>query len=82
MMGSQNLFLWKLASHSYVRKPVERRGVLVMTIVVVLGLMASTSVAAMVGFMEPAPAGAVIAFQVVLIILFACSYLASVKQSG
>jgi hypothetical protein len=74
MLGWTLLLLWAD------RKPEERRGVLLLTIVVVLGLMGSGLFAMSTGFMPNATGMPVLVFQGLLIVLFISSYIASVRQ--
>ena len=76
MLGWTLLLLWAD------RRPVERRGVLVITIVVILGLMGSGVFALSAGFMPVRATVALLAFQIGLIALFAGSYAASRRESG
>jgi len=76
MLGWTILLLWAD------RKPVERRDVLMITNVVILGLIGSNLYAVSAGFMSHAAAGPVLVFQVLLIALFTSSYLASVRSAG
>ena len=76
MLGWTILLLWAD------RKPVERRGVILITVVVIIGLMGSSAVALWVGFL---PAGSVVpmlVFQAGLIALFIYSYVASRQELG
>jgi hypothetical protein len=74
MLGWTLLLLWAD------RKPEERRGVLLLAIVVVLGLMGSGLFAMSTGFMPNATGMPVLVFQGLLILLFISSYIASVRQ--
>jgi hypothetical protein len=71
MLGWTILLLWAD------RRPVERRGVLVITIVVILGLMGSSVFSLSAGFMPARSVVPVLIFQVALIAMFASSYVAS-----
>jgi hypothetical protein len=71
MLGWTILLLWAD------RKPVERRGVLIITIVVIFGLMGSSVFAQSSGFMPARSIVPVIMFQSTLIALFGYSYVAS-----
>lgn len=75
MLGWTILLLWAD------RRPVERRGVLLITIVVVLGLMFSSLFAVWSGFMSVSAAGPLLAFQLLLIALFGSSWFFSIKQN-
>ena len=74
MLGWTILLLWAN------RKPVERRGVLLITNVVVLGLMGSGLSAMSAGYMPIAAGIPVLVFQGLLIVLFTSSYVASKRQ--
>ncbi len=74
MLGWTILLLWAD------RKPMERRGVLLITNLVVLGLMCSSLFAVSAQLMGPAAAGPLLAFQAVLIALFTASYIVSGKS--
>ena len=71
MLGWTILLLWAD------RKPIERRGVLLITNLVVLGLMCSSLFAVSAQFMRLAAAGPLLAFQALLIVLFTSSYIVS-----
>jgi hypothetical protein len=71
MLGWTILLLWAD------RRPVERRGVLIITIVVILGLMGSSVFSLSDGFMPGRSVVPVLVFQVALIAMFAFSYVAS-----
>jgi hypothetical protein len=74
MFGWTILLLWAD------RKPIERRDVLLLTCVVVVGLMGSGIFAMLAGFV-PIPAGSfVLVFQILLIALFSASYYSSKRQ--
>ena len=74
ILGWTVLLLWAN------RKPVERRGVLLITNVVVLGLMGSGLFALSAGYMPIAAGLPVLVFQGLLIVLFTSSYVASKHQ--
>ena len=74
MLGWTILLLWAD------REPVERRGVLMITVFVILGLMGCGLYAVSAGCMSRAAAGPILAFQVLLIALFASSYVASTRN--
>lgn len=74
MLGWTILLLWAD------RKPVERRGVLLITDVVILGLMASGLFAVSADFMSLTSVVPMIVFQMLLIVLFTSSYIASRRQ--
>ena len=76
MLGWTIVLLWAD------RKPAERRDVLIITNVVILGLIGSELYAVSAGFMSHAAAGPVLAFQVLLIALFTSSYLASARSDA
>lgn len=76
MLGWTILLLWAD------RKPVERRDVLMITNVVILGLIGSDLYAVSAGFMSLAAAGPVLAFQVLLIALFTSSHVASARSDA
>ena len=59
------------------RSPVARRGILLITNVVILGLMASTLFAASVAFIPVSAAVPMAVFQLGLLVLFTSSYVAS-----
>ena len=59
------------------RRPIERRGVLIITIVVILGLMGSSAFSLSAGFMPARSVVPVLIFQVALILVFSSSYIAS-----
>jgi len=59
---------------------VKRRGVLLITNVVVLGLMGSNLFALSAGYMPVAAAIPILVFQGMLIALFTSTYLASKRQ--
>jgi hypothetical protein len=71
MLGWTILLLWAD------RRPVERRGVLMITNFVILGLMGSGLYAVSTEFMSLAAAGPLLTIQALLIALFASSYVAS-----
>jgi hypothetical protein len=71
MLGWTILLLWAD------RRPVERRGILIITIVVILGLMGSSVFSLSAGFMPARSVVPVLVFQVALIAMFASSYVAS-----
>lgn len=71
MLGWTILLLWAD------RRPAERRGVLLITIVVILGLMATGLRAVAVGFIHGSAMAPLIVLQIGLIALFTASYLAS-----
>ncbi len=73
MLGWTILLLWANL------RPVERRGVLLITNVVILGLMASGLFAVVAGFMPVRAGVPILAFQVTLIGLFTLSYVASIR---
>ncbi len=74
MFGWTILLLWAD------RKPIERRDVLLLTCVVIVGLMGSGIFAMLAGFV-PIPAGSsVLVFQILLIALFSTSYYSSKRQ--
>jgi CHASE2 domain-containing sensor protein len=75
MLGWTILLLWAD------RRPEERRGVLLITNIVILGLMASGVFAVAAGFMSPAVAAPILVFQVSLIALFTSSYVRSVRRN-
>ena len=75
MLGWTILLLWAD------RRPVERRGVLMITNFVILGLMGSGLYAVSAEFMSLAAAGPLLTFQALLIALFASSYVLS-RPSG
>ena len=68
MLGWTILLLWAD------RRPVDRRGVLLITNVVILGLVASDIAAVRAGFVLFTSLAPLLAFQVILIILFGGSY--------
>jgi len=68
MLGWAILLLWAD------RRPVDRRGVLLITNVVILGLVASDIAAVRAGFVLFTSLAPLLAFQVILIILFGGSY--------
>lgn len=74
MLGWTILLLWAD------RRPEQRRGVLIITDVVILGLMASGLFAVSSGFMSLGSVAPSLVFQVLLIVLFTSSYLGSVRQ--
>lgn len=74
MLGWTILLLWAD------RNPVERRGVLMITNVVILGLITSALFAAKSGFMSLATVVPLIGFQIALIMLFTSSYMVSRRQ--
>jgi len=74
MLGWTILLLWAN------RRPVERRGVLLITSVVILGLMASGLFAVSAGFMSFTGVAPILVFQVLLIALFTTSYVGSVRR--
>ena len=73
MLGWTILLLWAD------RNPVERRGVLLITNVVILGLIASALFAVSADFMSLATVVPLIGFQIALIALFTSSYIVSGK---
>ena len=74
------MFGWTILLIWADRKPIERRGVLLLTCVVVIGLMGSGIFAMLKGFI-PIPAGSsVLGFQALLIALFSTSYYSSKRQ--
>ncbi|MCP3963089.1 MAG: hypothetical protein GY719_35060 [bacterium] len=76
MLGWTILLLWAD------RRPVERRGVLPITCVVVLGLMTSGLVAARAGFLPVSSAVGMALFMAALIALFTYAYLASRRETS
>ncbi len=74
MLGWTVLLLWAD------RRPEERRGILLLTIAVVLGLMGSGLFALSTGFMPMATGVPILFFQGLLIVLFSSSYVASRRQ--
>ncbi len=74
MLGWTLLLLWAD------RRPVERRGVLLLTCFVVVGLMGSGLYALSTGFMPIATGVTLLVFQGLLVVLFSSSYFASVRQ--
>ena len=68
MLGWTILLLWAD------RRPVDRRGVLLITNVVILGLVASDIAAVLAGFVPFTSMAPLLAFQVILIVLFGGSY--------
>ncbi len=73
MLGWTVLLLWAD------RRPVERRGVLPLTNLVILGLLATSLFALRTGFLPPAAGWTIAALQVGLVALFTGSYLHSRK---
>ncbi len=71
MLGWTILLLWAD------RRPAERRGVLLITIVVILGLMATGLRAVAAGFIHGSAMTPLIVLQIGLIALFTASYLGS-----
>ncbi len=76
MLGWTILLLWAD------RRPVERRGVLMITNVVILGLMVSGLYAVSAEFVGIASGVSLLAVEAFLLLLFAASYLASVRNGG
>jgi len=74
MLGWTILLLWANL------RPVERRGVLLITNVVILGLMASGLFAVVAGFMSVRAGVPILALQVSLMVLFTLSYVASIRE--
>ena len=74
MLGWTALLLWAN------RKPVERRGVLILTCIVVMALMITGLFGVSTGHVPMGTGVAVLVFQGFLIILFTTSYVASVRQ--
>ena len=74
MLGWTVLLLWAD------RKPVERRGVLLITDLVILGLIGGSLFAWCAGFLPAGAAIGMVAFQAALIVLFTACYLASRKE--
>ena len=68
MLGWTILLLWAD------RRPVDRRGVLLITSVVILGLVASDIAAVRAGFVPFTSMAPLLAFQGILIVLFGGSY--------
>ena len=62
------------------RKPVARRGVLPITCVLILGLMASGILAAVLGHLPKGVVIGLVLLLMALIVLFAYSYVASVRD--
>jgi len=75
MLGWTALLLWAD------RAPMERRGVLVLTVLVVLGLAANEVQSVLAGFLPIERAAAVWAFQALLAVLFLGSYLAASRAA-
>ena len=75
MLGWTILLLWAD------RKPVERRGVLILTCIVVLALMCTGVFAISLRYLPLGTGISVLVFQVFLIILFGGSYFASRRQN-
>jgi drug/metabolite transporter (DMT)-like permease len=74
MLGWTILLLWAD------RRPVERRGVLIITIIVILGLMGSSVFALSAGFMPARSVVPLLAFQIALIALFSASHALSRRE--
>jgi drug/metabolite transporter (DMT)-like permease len=76
MLGWTILLLWAD------RRPVERRGILIITIVVILGLMGSSVFSLSAGFMPARSVVPLLAFQIALIALFSASHALSRREHG
>jgi len=71
MLGWTVLLLWAD------RKPLERRAVLPLTCLVVIGLMATGAFGISANFIPLGPGIALLLFQTILVVLFTWSYIAS-----
>jgi hypothetical protein len=76
MLGWTALLIWAD------RRPYERRGVLVITIMVIFGLASSGIFAVAFGFIALKRLTPILLFQTVLVLLFAASYLSSRKPAA
>jgi hypothetical protein len=76
-MGAPLMLAWTILLLWADRKPLERRGVLPITILVVLGEVINEVVAARTGYINPAALTRTWIIQAVLTILFGFSYLLS-----
>ncbi len=69
MLGWSALLVWAD------RRPMERKGVLLLTVFpAIAGLVVSEAQAVLAGFLPPAPAGAIWALQGILTVMFLASY--------
>jgi len=76
MLGWTALLLWAD------RRPLQRRGVLLLTVVVVAGLAANELVAVRAGFLPIAPVAAIWTLQAALIVLFLRSYVVASRGAA
>jgi len=76
MLGWSLLLLWAD------RRPLERRGVLLITNVVIIGLLATDVSAVQAGFVSPTSMAPLLVLQVLLIILFSSSYIRAGRYYG
>lgn len=75
MLGWTALLIWAD------RKPVERRGVLILTVFVIIGLMLSTLYAVISGFVPVREMILTWIFQVLLVVLFSMSYFSAKPET-
>ena len=76
MLGWSFLLLWAD------RRPLERRGVLPITNVVIVGLLATDIAAMQAGFVSPTSMAPLLVLQVLLILLFSTSYVRAGRCQG
>jgi len=76
MLGWSFLLLWAD------RRPLERRGVLPITNVVIIGLLATDIAAMQAGFVSPTSMAPLLVLQVLLILLFSTSYVRAGRCQG
>jgi len=76
MLGWSFLLLWAD------RRPLERRGVLPITIVVIIGLLATDIAAMQAGFVSPTSMAPLLVLQALLILLFSTSYVRAGRCQG
>jgi len=81
-LGGSLMLGWTLLLIWADRRPVERRGVLLITNIVILGLLATDIAAVRAGFTSLASMAPVVVLQVVLLILFSASYLRAGRNDG
>jgi len=76
MLGWTLLLIWAD------RRPLERRGVLLITNIVIVGLLATGISAVQVGFVSPTSMAPLLVLQVLLLILFSASYVRTGRYYG
>lgn len=79
-IGASLMFGWTALLLWADRKPLERKGVLVLTVAVILGLSFTILYGFLGGYIPPASAVSVWIFQAFLIVLFLLAYSLSIKE--